>query len=242
MPLHVIQNMQNRLLDIFNRLAAHFGPLHWWPAQTPFEVVVGAVLTQNTAWRNVEYAIANLKAADALDPAALSALSPGNLETLIRPAGFFRQKAERLQLFAQNLVDRHDGDLAAMLAGPLETVRRELLACKGVGPETADSILLYAGGRPSFVVDAYTRRLFTRLDLLQGHEGYETIRTLFMANLPPDIDLFNEYHALIVEECKTFCRKRAPLCPTCPLLACCPFGQAVIAARAIESAAESVKL
>jgi endonuclease-3 related protein len=223
-------SMQNRLLEIFNRLAAHFGPLHWWPAQSPFEVVVGAILTQNTAWRNVEYAIANLKKAGALTPAALRALERYELEALIRPAGFFRQKAERLQLFVEHLFVRHGGDLAALLTGPLETVRAELLTCKGVGPETADSILLYAGNHPSFVVDAYTRRLFTRLGLLGGSEGYESIRALFMDNLPHDTDLFNEYHALIVEECKTFCRKRAPLCPACPLLAGCPFGQALAAA------------
>lgn len=222
--------MKNRLYDIFNRLAAHFGPLHWWPALTPFEVVVGAILTQNTAWRNVEYAVANLKEAGALNPAALAGLDRSELEALIRPAGFFRQKAERLQLFVGHLFDRHGGDLAALLAGPLEAVRAELLACKGVGPETADSILLYAGGRPSFVVDAYTRRLFTRLGLLNGKEGYEAIRSLFMDHLPPETDLFNEYHALIVEECKTFCRKRSPLCPACPLLAGCPYGQATVAA------------
>jgi endonuclease-3 related protein len=225
-----MQNMINRLIDIFDRLAAHFGPLHWWPAQSPFEVVVGAILTQNTAWRNVEYAIANLQEADALTPAALAGLDPSALEALIRPAGFFRQKAERLQLFARHLFARHGGELAALLAGPLETVRAELLACKGVGPETADSILLYAGGHPSFVVDAYTRRLFTRLGLLRGDEGYEATRALFMDHLPPDTDLFNEYHALIVEECKTFCRKRSPLCPACPLLAVCPYGQAATAA------------
>lgn len=222
--------MKNRLYDIFHRLAARFGPLHWWPAQTPFEVVVGAILTQNTAWRNVEYAIANLQGAGALTPAALATIDRGELEVLIRPAGFFRQKAERLQLFVEHLFARHGGELAALLTGPLEEVRAELLACKGVGPETADSILLYAGGRPSFVVDAYTRRLFTRLGLLRGDEGYEAVRTLFMESLPADSDLFNEYHALIVEECKVFCRKRAPLCPACPLLACCPYGQTAVAA------------
>ncbi|HEY7744758.1 MAG TPA: hypothetical protein VIA07_00365, partial [Desulfuromonadales bacterium] len=126
----------SRLTEVFHRLAAHFGPLHWWPAQTPFEVVVGAILTQNTAWRNVEYAIANLKEAEALSPAALASLERDELEEIIRPAGFFRQKAERLQLFVEHLLARHGGNLAALLAGPLEAVRAELLACKGVGPET----------------------------------------------------------------------------------------------------------
>jgi len=220
----------SRLTEVFHRLAARFGPLHWWPAQTPFEVVVGAILTQNTAWRNVEYAIANLQAAGVLTPAALRAIERGELESLIRPAGFFRQKAERLQLFVEHLFARHGGELATLLAGPLDAVRTKLLACKGVGPETADSILLYAGYRPSFVIDAYTRRLFTRLGLLGGDESYEAIRALFMDNLPHETDLFNEYHALIVEECKVFCRKRTPLCAPCPLLAVCPYGQAAVAA------------
>jgi endonuclease-3 related protein len=217
-------------MQIFDRLAAHFGPLHWWPAQTPFEVVVGAILTQNTAWRNVEYAIAYLQAAGVLTPAALRAIERGELENLIRPAGFFRQKAERLQLFVEHLFTRHGGELKELLDGPLETVRAELLSLKGVGPETADSILLYAGNRPSFVVDAYTRRIFSRLGLLRDDEGYEAIRALFMDNLPHETDLFNEYHALIVEECKVFCRKRTPLCAPCPLLAICPYGQAAVAA------------
>lgn len=213
-----------RLRGIFDRLVAHFGPLHWWPADSPFEVVIGAILTQNTAWRNVELAIANLKDAKALSPDALRALGTGDLERLIRPAGFFRQKAERLKLFVDHLFCRHGGDLPALLSGSLKEVRRELLSLKGVGPETADSILLYAGGYPSFVVDAYTLRLFTRLELLNGNEGYEAVRALFMTHLPHEADLFNEYHALIVEECKTFCRKRLPLCSACPLQPVCPFG------------------
>lgn len=221
--------MNNNLFDIFHRLAAHFGPLHWWPAETPFEVVIGAFLTQNTAWRNVEQAIANLRQASALDPASLLDLPHCRLETLIRPAGFFRQKAENLQAFSAILCSRYGGDLAAMLDGDLAGVRGALLSHRGVGPETADAILLYAGKRPSFVVDAYTRRLLTRLGLLEGGEGYEEIRALFMDNLPPEVDLFNEYHALIVEECKTFCRKRVPSCATCPLLACCPHGQSAVA-------------
>jgi len=223
------KKMQSRLLDIFDRLAAHFGPLHWWPAQTPFEVVIGAILTQNTAWRNVEYAIANLRNAGLLSSSSMREIGQEELEALIRPAGFFRQKAERLKLFVEHLYRGHGGDLALMLAGPLDTVRAELLGCKGVGPETADSILLYAGNRPSFVVDAYTRRLLTRLGLLKGEESYEAIRALFMDHLPHRSDLFNEYHALIVEECKVFCRKRSPLCSCCPLLAGCQHGRTAVA-------------
>ena len=214
------------LPQLCDRLAAHFGPLHWWPAQTPFEVVIGAILTQNTAWRNVEYAIANLKQAQALTPEAIGNLSEPELQQLIRPAGFFRQKAERLQLFVAHLFARHDGELRHWLSGELGAVRQELLALKGIGPETADSILLYAGNRPSFVVDAYTRRLLTRLGLLQGEESYEQIRALFMNRLPHDSDLFNEYHALIVETCKQYCHKRRPLCHPCPLCRHCPLGVA----------------
>ncbi len=212
------------LRQLCERLAAHFGPLHWWPAETPFEVVIGAILTQNTAWRNVEYAINNLKQAQALTPAAIRQLSEIELQQLIRPAGFFRQKAERLQLFVDHLFVFHHGELAQLLAGELDAVRQELLSLKGVGPETADSILLYAGDRPSFVVDAYTRRLLTRLGLLRGEESYDTIRNLFMNHLPHDSDLFNEYHALIVETCKQYCHKRRPLCAPCPLCSHCPVG------------------
>jgi endonuclease-3 related protein len=208
--------LKNTLLFICNRLAKHFGPLHWWPADSPFEVVIGAFLTQNTAWRNVELAIAALKQAVPLTPQAICGLQSQQLEELIRPAGFFRQKAERLQLFSAYLLEHHQGRLDAMLAGPLTQVRRLLLDFKGVGPETADSILLYAGHRPSFVVDAYTRRLLRRYGLLQDNESYEQVRDLFMQHLPHQVELFNEYHALIVEQCKTFCRKR-PLCDSCPL-------------------------
>ncbi len=213
------------LREVFDRLAGHFGPLHWWPADTPFEVLVGAILTQNTAWTNVEKAIANLKQAGALGPAELQSLSKAELEELIRPAGFFRQKAERLQLTVGHLFEQHGGLLERLLAQPLEAARTELLARKGIGPETADSVLLYAGNHPSFVVDAYTRRLFERLGILQGSEPYEEIRALFMDRLPHNADLFNEYHALIVEECKTFCRKQRPLCAACPLHTLCPVGQ-----------------
>jgi endonuclease-3 related protein len=209
-------DLKETLLFLCDRLAAHFGPLHWWPADTPFEVVIGAFLTQNTAWRNVELAIVALKQAIPLTPQALCNLQRPRLEELIRPAGFFRQKAERLQRFSCHLLEHHGGDLEAMLAGSLDRVRRGLLDFKGIGPETADAILLYAAHRPSFVVDAYTRRLLRRYGLLKGSESYEQIRALFMDHLPHRVDLFNEYHALIVEQCKTYCRKR-PLCASCPL-------------------------
>lgn len=212
------------LMTIYQQLFDRYGPRHWWPAETPFEVAIGAILTQNTNWNNVEKAIANLRVADALSCEAICALSRNQLETLIRPAGFFRQKAERLQLFTAYLRDRHQGCLEKMLQQPLEPLRKELLEQKGIGPETADSILLYAGERLSFVVDAYTGRLFSRLGLLNGHEKYEQLRSIFMDRLPSQTALYNEYHALIVIQCKEHCRKR-PLCPGCPLESICNYRQ-----------------
>ena len=212
------------LLQIYQTLLAHHGPRAWWPAETPFEVVIGAILTQNTNWSNVEKALDNLRRAAVLTPEAILALAPAELEELIRPSGFFRQKAQRLQLFCQHLHSRHGNDLASLLGQELEPARDELLSLKGVGPETADSILLYAGGRPTFVVDAYTGRLFGRLGLLSGEEAYGEVRALFMSGLPEDVALYNEYHALIVTHCKEFCRKR-PLCEPCPCAAICRFRQ-----------------
>lgn len=212
------------LMKIYQQLLNHFGPRDWWPAETPFEVAVGAILTQNTNWGNVEKAIINLRDADALSCDAICTLSREELEKLIRPSGFFRQKTERLQLFAQHLRNNYHGSLEKMLQQPFEPLRLELLAMKGIGPETADSILLYAGERLSFVVDAYTGRLFGRLGLLNGREKYEQIRSLFMDQLPAQTTLFNEYHALIVSQCKVFCRKR-PLCPDCPLELVCNYRQ-----------------
>jgi endonuclease-3 related protein len=208
------------LNDVYQRLAAAYGPLHWWPAETPFEVAIGAILTQNTNWKNVEMAIGNLRRAQALTPQALSELSRDALEQLIRPSGFFRQKAERLQLLCAYLRTHHQGRLEQLLRQPLEQARRELLQLKGIGPETADSILLYAGDLPSFVVDAYTRRLFERLGELRKNQSYEQIRERFMARLPAAADLYNEYHALIVEHCKRCCRSR-PRCGDCCLGAIC---------------------
>lgn len=211
------------LLAIFRALEIRFGAQQWWPAETPFEVIIGAILTQNTAWTNVEKAIANLKAANVLAPAALCRLSPTELEQLIRPAGFFRQKAARLRHVTTILVEHYGGDVERFCGGPLDEARNRLLALPGIGPETADSVLLYAAHRPSFVVDAYTRRIFARLGMLDGNESYEAIRARFMSELPRDVSLFNEYHALIVTLAKVHCRKRQPVCPSCPLVADCRF-------------------
>ncbi len=206
---------------IHSLLHKHFGPLRWWPAETPYEVAVGAILTQNTAWTNVEYALDNLKQAQALSPAKIATLPLATLEEMIRPSGFFRQKAVRLQGFSKLLTEQWRGDITKLCQGPLHNARTRLLALHGIGPETADSILLYAGQRPSFVVDAYTRRIFERIGILQGKEPYDDIRHLFMQNLAEDVQLYNEYHAQIVELAKTLCRKRQPLCSECPIRHLC---------------------
>lgn len=203
------------LLTIYNKLLNHYGARDWWPADTPFEVVVGAVLTQNTNWNNVEKAITNLRQAQALTLDTILQLERERLEQLIRSAGFFRQKAQRLQLFCQHIKERHAGSLDQLFLQPLNVVRAELLHLKGIGPETADSILLYAGQLPSFVVDAYTNRLFERLGIISGEEKYDEVRELFMTQLPEEVSLYNEYHALIVFHCKEFCRKK-PCCQGCP--------------------------
>ncbi len=208
--------MGNLLLEIFNTLLVRYGPRFWWPAETPFEVCVGAILTQNTNWGNVEKAVANLKAEGILSPAGLRDVPMERLAELIRPAGYFNVKSSRLKGFIVWLFMEHGGCLERMFAGDWRTLREELLKVKGVGPETGDSILLYAGGKPSFVVDAYTRRLFSRFGLVPETASYEEVRSFFMKNLPADAGLFNEYHALIVEHCKERCRKK-PFCRGCPL-------------------------
>ncbi len=204
----------------YRRLLAHWGPQHWWPGETPFEVMVGAVLTQNTAWSNVERAIANLRAADALDPAAIAAMDRKRLGVLLRPAGYFNVKARRLQAFCRWYLGR--GGFDALAREPTDTLRRELLAVHGVGPETADDVLLYAFERPVFVVDAYTRRLFSRLGWVPADIGYEPLRHAVERALGPDVAVFNEFHALIVRHGKTTCRPR-PLCAGCVLHAGCGF-------------------
>jgi len=209
------------LPEIFRRLFDRFGPLDWWPAETPFEVCVGAILTQNTAWSNVEKAIRALKQEGIMSPDSLQGCDPEKLALLIRPAGYFNVKSRRLKDFTAWLSLNHHGSLERMFAGNWQELRTELLRVRGIGPETADSILLYAGNKPSFVVDAYTRRLFRRLGLLPEAAGYDHTRDLFMSILPEDLRLFNEYHAQIVEQCKRFCRSK-PLCSGCPLHDSCP--------------------
>ena len=204
------------MLRIYEVLHGHFGPQHWWPGEDPFEVIVGAILAQNTSWKNVERAIASLKKAGVLSPEGIGALPFEKLAELIRASGTYRVKADRLLRFVSFLKGNYGLNLRAMFALPLPRVRRELLTVRGIGPETADSILLYAGGRPVFVVDAYTRRIFSRHGFIGEGCSYDELQSLFMKALSPDARLFNEYHALIVRLGKSRCRAR-PMCEGCVL-------------------------
>jgi endonuclease-3 related protein len=204
------------LNEIYQLLFERFGPQHWWPGDTQFEIIIGAILTQNTNWTNVEKAITNLKAADCLSPEKLYHLEITRLAELIRPAGYFNIKAKRLKSFLNWLFENYDGKLLNLESLDTIRLRDELLAIKGVGRETADSILLYALNRPVFVVDAYTARVAIRHELIEPGADYEQLRELFQLNLPEDVQLFNEYHALLVKLGKEFCRPKAR-CPGCPL-------------------------
>jgi endonuclease-3 related protein len=220
------------LLAIYDRLRDAYGPQAWWPAQTAFQMIVGAILTQNTAWTNAEKAIQRLREASVLSPEAIAALEEEALAELIRPSGTFRVKGRMLKAFCSMLERSFGGRLEALLALPLEDLRARLLDTHGIGPETADAIVLYAAGQPSFVVDAYTRRMFRRLGLAPLDASYEGWRRFFMSTLPADAPLFNEYHALIVRHAKQSCRKR-PCCVECVLRPVCREG----AARAAIAAA-----
>ena len=216
---------RTRLLKIYFLLFKRFGHRGWWPGETPFEVMAGAILTQNTNWANVEKAIAELKKRKLLSPIALSSVPNAAVEKAIRSSGYYRQKAERLKGFSRFLCGRYGCDLQKMFSRPAGALRGELLSVKGIGPETADSILLYAAGKPVFVVDAYTKRVFSRAGMIRGDEGYDDVRAFFEKNLPHDSALFNDYHAQIVELGKRFCLKSEPVCWACPILAECRFGR-----------------
>ncbi|MDE2058928.1 MAG: endonuclease III domain-containing protein [candidate division NC10 bacterium] len=205
-----------RLLSLYRHLFRHFGPQRWWPARSRFEVIVGAILTQNTAWTNVEKAINAIRAARLLNPRGIDGTPHDRLARLIRPTGYYNMKAERLKHFTCFLLARYSGSVQRMFRGKRPGLREELLGILGIGEETADSILLYAGGRPIFVVDAYTRRVLERHGLIAANARYGEIQRLFMAHLPADPALFNEYHALLVAVGKSYCR-RTPNCNGCPL-------------------------
>jgi len=207
------------LMQIYRLMLDAYGPQHWWPAENPFEVMVGALLTQNTNWQNVEKAIANLKAADMLAADRIAACEISQLEALIRPSGYFRQKAVRLQTLCRFYLAH--GEMPGLSRVPTHDLRQQLLALNGIGPETADSILLYAFERPAFVIDAYTRRIFSRLGLMDTDASYHALQKFFTSRLPAEAALFNEYHALIVQHAKQHCRVK-PDCTACPLAHICP--------------------
>lgn len=204
---------------VFERLLEQHGPQHWWPGDTPFEIMVGAVLTQNTAWRNVERAIANLRQAGLLDARGIAEAEAPRLADLLRPSGYFNVKADRLRHYCNWYLGA--GGFEVLRSWPTDKLRHALLGVKGVGPETADDILLYAFQRPVFVIDAYTRRIFSRLGLCSPEAGYESLRHAFEHALPPDVALFNEYHALVVAHAKDICRP-CPRCTECSLRRRCP--------------------
>ncbi len=211
------QEKSNPFLRVYDTLYAHFGPQDWWPGETSLEVVVGAVLTQNTNWINVEKAIGNLKDGGQLSFSALQDMPLELLAEQIRPSGYYNIKASRLKNLLQMIVDEYEGELEFLFADNLENSRENLLKVKGVGPETADSILLYAAEKPIFVIDTYTHRVFSRHQLVEEENDYYTLQQEFMDSLPEDVSLFNEYHALIVAVAKEFCKKTNPRCSECPL-------------------------
>ena len=206
---------------MYHRLWERHGPQKWWPADTPFEVMVGAILVQRTTWTNTSRAIENLKLADRLSPLAIRETGDEELQEIIRPAGFFRTKARKLGALCGFLGEHYGDSLEAMSERPDEELRDELLSIYGVGDETADDIMLYAFGRPVFVVDAYTRRIFGRLGLVDPNLKYTALQSVFHAGIPRDVALYNEYHALIVVHGKDICKTR-PVCSECPLDSVCP--------------------
>jgi endonuclease-3 related protein len=207
----------NNLLKIYKKLYKAFGPQHWWPGKTPFEIAVGAILTQNTNWGNVEKAIHNLQRHGALSAKAIHKMPAGILSGLIRPAGYFNIKARRLKHFVDFLVNDYHGSVKKMKCEDMHSLRENLLGINGIGSETADSILLYALEKPVFVIDAYTKRVLSRHGILEQDKSYDEFQEVFHSGLKRDVKLFNEYHALFVKVGKTFCKRGEPLCKECPL-------------------------
>lgn len=207
---------KRKLLRIYNLLFDFFGPCHWWPAETPLEVIVGAILTQNTSWANVEKAITNLKRHNLLSAKKLRQVNTRRLARVIHSTGFYNLKSKRLKNFINFLFLNYKGKLNLMFKTKTNRLRRQLLAINGLGPETVDSILLYAGGKPVFVVDAYTKRILSRHYLIPKESEYNQVQEYFIRHLPKNTKLFNEFHALFVQLGKDFCKKK-PICFKCPL-------------------------
>jgi endonuclease III related protein len=212
----------NSLIEIYEKLLRCYGPQHWWPAETAFEVMIGAILTQSAAWTNVEKAIRNLKSADLISPVKIREIPPDELAGLIRPCGYYNAKAQKLKTFVKWLGDNYQDDLKKLFANDISSLRQELLSVHGIGEETADSIILYAGAKPIFVIDAYTKRIISRLGLMPADAKYGLYQSFFMNTLPKDTKLFNEYHALLVKHAKQNCCKY-PICDECCLKNMCPY-------------------
>lgn len=223
------------LTDYFDAMSGALGPTRWWPAKTPFEVIVGAILAQNTAWSNVSLALDNLRRERLLSARAMSRVPQTRLARLIRSSGYFRQKAKKLKAFLHFLGSEYSGSLSKMFSEETQILRQKLLTVHGIGPETADSILLYAGRHPVFVVDAYTKRLLSRHGVMPEKSSYEDMQQLFTANLLADERRFNEYHALIVNVGKKWCRARAPRCGECPLGKFLPLNRPAVHAMGLRS-------
>lgn len=214
---HHLRDSQPPLDEYYNSLFTALGPQHWWPGKSPFEIIVGALLVQNTSWKNAEIAISNLRDARLLSPSAIRQVNLRRLQRLIRSSGYFRQKARKLKAFCTFLQAEYGGSLKRMFATPTIALREKLLGIWGIGPETADSILLYAGGHEVFVVDAYTKRLLQRHGWIDDKAKYDDVRWIFERRFPGNVELFNEFHALIVNVGKTWCRPQQPNCDECPL-------------------------
>jgi len=219
--------LENRFQDLFERLHAAYGPQSWWPADDPFEVIVGAVLTQRTTWRNVEHAMRGLRGSGLLSVEALDNAAEERIAEAVRPAGFYNAKARKLKAFSSFLTERYGGRLSVLFSLPTDDLRDELLGVFGIGEETADAILVYAAGKPSFVIDAYARRLLKRLEWIDGSEPYGELRDLFLRALPSDVRRFGEFHALIVRHGKAHCRAR-PACEGCPIRSICAAGKEIV--------------
>ena len=214
------------LIDVYDTLFSKYGPQGWWPGEGPLDVVIGAILTQNTAWSNVEKAITNLKMSNLWALESIHRSSQADLASVVLSSGYFNQKARKLKAFAEHIYIKHEGDLAKFLNQELSCLRRELLSIYGIGPETADDILVYAAEKPSFIIDVYTKRILGRLGFfdIKPRARYEDYQKLVQDQLPQDVRLFNEFHALLDNHAKLICKK-SPICSECVLIDVCNWGQ-----------------
>ena len=233
MTVGPVTSLSVLLREVYTRLYHRYGPRGWWPGESPFEVIVGAILTQSTAWVNVEKALASMREADCWSFVSIAAAPEVDLAAIIRSSGYYNAKARKLQAFANHLLRHHAGDLGSLFAQETNSLRAELLSIHGIGEETADDIIVYAAGKPSFVMDTYTRRIVDRMELTPQDRKptYAAYQSLFQDNLPADAALFNEYHALLDHHAKLTCTKRDPKCNGCCLVDLCSTGAASVAVQ-----------